>query len=271
MQPRNPDWDKPNMPNQDWGQQNPNYDPNTQGWGQQNPNIPNYNPNTQGWEQQNPNIPSYDPNVQGREQQNPNIPNYDPNVQGQRQDVTSQQAQRQSDIYAAPSDSPFSDAEWKTLLATPLQVGKAMMFASPSGPIGLIQETKAMVDSLQELLDQGATSPLMRALGQSAQKIADTARSHHPQQVIGDLAGTSKDPQVCRTDALDGCQQASVLLRNTSSQDATEYKQFVFNCAQKVAEAARESGIMGMGGSRVSPNEQNLLRDVANALGMQRA
>lgn len=240
MQPRSPDWDNPNIPNQNWGQQNPN--------------IPNNDPNTQGWGQQNP-----------------NMPNYDPNIQGQSQSVPSQQAPHQNDIYAAPSGTPYSDTEWKDLLATPLQVGKAMMFASPSGPIGLIQETKAMVDCLQELLAQGATSPLLRALGQSAQKIVDTARSRNPQQIIGDLSGTSKDPHVCRTDALNSCQQASLLLRNSSSQDAAEYKQFVFNCAQKVAEAANESGIMGMGGSRVSPAEQNLLRDVASALGMQRA
>lgn len=258
MQPRNPDWDNPNMPNQDWGQRNPNI-PN-QGWGEPNPN---YDPNTQGrgWGQQAPN---YDPN-------------YDPNAQqwgmpGSRQGVPGQQAplQGQGDLYAAPSGSPFSDADWKTLLTTPLLAGKAMMLASPSGPIGIIQETKAMVDSLQDLLQQGTATPLMSALSQSAKSIVDTARAGNPQQILNELTGTSKDPAVCRTNALNSCQQASSVLRNTPPQDAGEYKQFVFNAAQKVAEAASEGGFFG-GGSRVSPAESSLLREIANALGMQRA
>lgn len=189
----------------------------------------------------------------------------------QGQDASGQQAQYQRDVYAAPNDSPYSDAEWKSLLAAPLQIGKAMMYASPSGPIGLIQETKAMVDCLQELLAQGATGQLLRALGQSAQKIVDTARATNPQHIVNDLSGTSNDPNVCRTDALNSCQQVSVLLRNVSAQDAAEYKQFVFHCAQKVAEAAKEGGMLSMGGSRVSPAEQDLLKDIAGALGMQRA
>ncbi len=265
MQPRNPDWDNPNMPNQDWGQQNPNI-PN-QGWGQQNPNMPNYDPNTQerGWGQQAPNYdPNYDPNAQQWGTQGQQAP---------RQGMPGQQApmqQGQGNLYAAPSGSPYSDADWHTLLTTPLRAGKAMMFASPSGPIGLIQETKAMVDSLQTLLQQGANTPLMSALSQSAKRIVDTARAGNPQQILNDLTGTSKDPEVCRTEALNGCQQASAVLRNTPPQDAGEYKQFVFNTAQKVAEAASEGGFLG-GGSRVSPAESNLLREIAGALGMQRA
>ncbi|MEO7020780.1 MAG: hypothetical protein ABI234_11570 [Ktedonobacteraceae bacterium] len=264
MQPRNPDWDNPNMPNQDWGSQNPNM-PN-QNWGQQNPNMPNYDPNAQAqeWGQQKQNMPNYDPNMQGQRQGGPG-------QQAPHQGYPGQQAPLQSNMYAAPSDSPYSDVEWKTLLSAPLKVGKAMMFASPSGPIGLVQETKAMFDSLQTLLAQKSTSPLLNALGQSAKTIMDSARSSNPQQVITELAGTSRDPNVCRTDALNDCQQASVLLRNTSPQDAGEYKQFVFNCAQKVAEAANEGGMLNTGGSRISPAEQDLLRDVAGALGMQRA
>lgn len=246
MQPRNPDWDNPNNPQQNWGSQNPN--------------IPNYDPNAQAqqsWGQQNP---SYDPN-------------YDPNVQPQGRGVPGQQAplQGQRDLYAAPTGSPFSDAEWKCLMAAPLKTCKAMMFASPSGPIGLIQETKAMIDCLQALLKQQTPSPLLRELGQSAQRVVDVARAGNPQQILADMTGTSHDAAACRADALNCCQQSAVLLRNTSPQDAAEYKQFVFNSAQKVAEAASEGGLLSMGGPRISTEEQNLLRDIANTLGMPRA
>lgn len=258
MQSRNPGWDNPNTPNQGRGQPDPNM-PN-QDWGQLNPNMPNYDPNAQahGWGQQDPH---YDPN-------------YDPNAQqASRQGMPGQQipSQGQADLLAAPSGAPYSDADWRTLLTAPLHVGKAMMFASPSGPIGMIQETKAMIDSLHSLLNQNAASPLMRALAQSGQRVMDSARSGNPQQVLNDLAGPSRDPMVCRTEALDSCHQASAILRNTPPQDVSEYKQFVFNMAQKVAEAASEGGFLSMGGgSRVSPAEADLLREIAGALGMQR-
>lgn len=262
MQSKNPGWDNPNTPNQGWGQQNPNQD-----WGQLNPEMPDYDPNAQ---------------ARGRGQQNPNYdPNYDPNAQGwgtqpqqaPRQGAPGQQAplQGQADLFAAPSGAPYSDADWKTLLTAPLHAGKAMMFASPSGPIGMLQETKAMIDSLQSLLNQNAASPLMRALAQSGQRIMDAARAGNPQQMLNDLAGPSRDPIVCRTEALNSCQQASAILRNTPPQDAGEYKQFAFNMAQKVAEAASEGGFLSLGGgSRVSPAEADLLREIAGALGMQR-
>lgn len=230
MQPRNPNWDNPDIQHSDRPQQD---------WGSQNPNTPNY----------------------------------DPNVQPQRGGTPGQQApiQGQPNIYAAPSGSPYSDSEWKTLMATPLKVGKAMMLASPSGPIGLIQETKALVDCLRALLSQNTTSPLLRELSSSAKNVVNSARSGDPKSVLFDLIGTSNDPAACRTDALNGCQQSASILRKASPQDATEYKQFVFTGAQKVAEAAREGGILGMGGEQVAPAEQSLLRDIANAIDIQRA
>lgn len=246
MQPRNPDWDNPNIPRPD--------QPN-QGWGQQNPNIPNYDPNAQGqgWGQQNPNIQG-----QGWGQQQPPI-------QGQQQPTRAG-----VNLYAAPSGSPYSDDEWKLLMATPLRVCKAMMLVSPSGPIGVIQETKAMADSVKSLLSHDTSSQLLNDLRRSAERVMGAKQAADPKGVLSDLLGPSKDPTQCRTEALGDCQQIASVLRKASPQDAAEYKQFVYSCALRVAEAAREGGIMGIGGQQVSPQEQDLLRDVSNTLGIQR-
>ena len=236
MQPRNPDWDNPNIPR-------PNQ-PNQQGWGQQNPNIPNYDPNVQG---------------QGWGQQQPP-------VQGQQQPPT----QAGANLYAAPTGSPYSDDEWKLLMAVPLRVCKAMMLVSPSGPIGLIQETKAMADAVKALLSLNTSSQLLNDLRRSAERVMGARRSSDPREILFDLLGSSKDPAQCRTEALGDCQQVANVLRKASPQDTAEYKQLVYNSALRVAEAAREGGIMGIGGQQVSPQEQDLLRDVSNALGIQR-
>lgn len=247
MQPRNPDWDNPNI---------------------QQPDMPNQDGGTQ-----HPNMPNYDPNVQGSGISGQQVPNYDPNAQARQESMPGQQTPVQGHpvMYAAPDGSPYSDAEWKILMATPLKVGKAMMLASPSGPVGLIQETKALVDCLRSLLSQNTANPLIRELSGRAKNIVNTARSGDPKSVLFDLIGTSHDPAASRTDALNGCQQAASILRKASPQDAAEYKQFVFTGAQKVAEAAREGGFLGISGEKVAPAEQSLLKDIVNTLDIQRA
>ncbi len=289
----NPDRDNPNYPN-------PNYP--GQGWGSQDPNVPGYDPNApdQSWGAPNPNVPDYDPYAPGQRRgapdqswgaPNPNVPGYEPdapvqrrgyeqNPPAQRRGNQGQNMPRQdstgyaedADQYAAPSDSNFTAAEWKVLLTTPLKVGKAMMFAAPSGPLGMIQEAKAMSDSVRMLMDQGSPSPLLAQLGQHARGILQNAQSSGGMsQVASEYIGSSRDPEITRTEALTICQQAVSALRKTSPQDAAAYKQFVFDMAQKTAEAAAEGGILGMGGQRVSEPEQMLLREVAYTLGMQRA
>jgi hypothetical protein len=253
----------PNM-NPDRDNPNPNYPGQGQGWGNQDPNIPGYDPysSEQSWGAPNPDIPGYEPEVPGQRR-------------GYGQNVPPQGAERYAeDIsqYAAPSESNFTADEWKILLTTPLRVGKAMMFAAPSGPLGMIQEAKAMSDSVRTLMDQGSPSPLLAQLAQHARGILQNAQaSGGISQVASEYIGSSRDPEITRTEALTCCQQAVSCLKKTSPQDAAAYKQFVFDMAQKTAEAASEGGILGMGGERVSEPERMLLREVAYTLGMQRA
>jgi hypothetical protein len=245
MQPRNPDRDNPNIPH---------------------PERPDLG-------QRTPNIPEYDPNFQARGRGQQNQPNYDPWAQQQQQTPT--QGQRppgevSADPYAAPSGSPYSNAEWKILLSVPLKAAKAMMLVAPSGPIGLIQEMKAMADSVKVLLSQDTSSSLINELKHTTERSMGSASSKDPREVLSDLLGPSKDPAQCREETLADCQQAAAILRKASPQDATEYKHFVYTSTLRVAEAAREGGVLGIGGQQVTLPEQELLRDISNALGIQR-
>jgi hypothetical protein len=60
-------------------------------------------------------------------------------------------------------------------------------------------------------------------------------------------------------------------LKGLSPQDAQTYKDFVYKTAHNVAQAAKEGGFMGIGGTSVSAEEESLLDEIAKALGLPQA
>lgn len=168
---------------------------------------------------------------------------------------------------AAPIGGPFTNEEWTILEKTPLQVGRAMMAVAPSGPIGTAKEIFALQTSIRETL-QGATTNVLTTLGQQLQ-------GKEMIEALWEEAGYAFldrwDAANVRATAVKACQQAEALLKKVSPQEAESYKAFVYATAQKVAQASTSGGILGLGGERVSEAERTLLKDVADALELQRA
>jgi hypothetical protein len=50
-------------------------------------------------------------------------------------------------------------------------------------------------------------------------------------------------------------------------EEAEEYRQFVLRLADVVAHAHKEGGVLGIGGKEVSPQEQEVLDQLASTLG----
>ncbi|MGH8579076.1 MAG: hypothetical protein ACREVK_02775, partial [Gammaproteobacteria bacterium] len=76
--------------------------------------------------------------------------------------------------------------------------------------------------------------------------------------------------QKMRELALEDCRAAvNLLASKSSSQEATEYKQWAMSVAEKVAMATTEGSFLGFGGERLSTNEKQLLGEIEGALGVQ--
>lgn len=169
--------------------------------------------------------------------------------------------------HLAPADSQFTNEEWKLLLETPVKVGRAMMAVSPSGAVGMSNEIMALRKCFQELIPR-SPNPTIREMGKHLQEQSTMS-------AIWDDAGHAFsdrwDAANVRKTAIATCQQAVSLLKKASAQDAQAYKELVYITAQKVAEAGKEGGFVGIGSEAISEPERVLLKDVANALGLQRA
>ncbi len=63
------------------------------------------------------------------------------------------------------------------------------------------------------------------------------------------------------------CEQVAELLTSKSTEiEARQYKEWAMAVGQKVAEAAKEGGFLGIGGERVSAEEKRTLAKLTKAL-----
>lgn len=168
---------------------------------------------------------------------------------------------------AGASQSLFTDAEWKTLVEVPVKIGRAMMAVAPSGALGMAKEVKALRTGLTEAI-QGSNNPILKELGWHAREAGGMESLW---QNVGHSFGDRWDAATVRKTAIATCQEAVAILKKASPADATAYKECVYSSAQKVADAGKEGGFAGISGERISESEKTLLKDIASALGLQRA
>ena len=165
------------------------------------------------------------------------------------------------------SKTDYSAEEWRLVLKAPLMAGLAVIAASPSGPLGILREMFAVGKLVAETKAQaegqgGLANELLRAA------VADLASPDGRAQVdVAELRGLPSEQ--LRSHALDACRTlASLLDRKASREEAEGVKRWLVTIAQRAAEAAKEGGFLGIGGTRVSEMEIGAIREVARALGV---
>lgn len=155
----------------------------------------------------------------------------------------------------------FTPDEWKVLSQAPTMAGLVVVAASPSGPLGVIQESIAVGKILADAKAQTSSSELLNAL------VADLATPEGRQTLqASELRG--KSPDQIKSYALDACRKAAALLDQKAPADSPAFKRWLQTIGQKVSEAAREGGFLGFGGTQVSEQETTALTDLRKSLGI---
>ena len=156
----------------------------------------------------------------------------------------------------------YTAEEWKTLCTAPLAVGGAVAAASPSGLIGTFKEGMAIVNGMLNAANRHPGSQLIQAVApaginrEQIDALTNTARSMLRQSQAND----SQTMEICR--------QAASLLQAKSPAEADEYKRWLMEIGQGVANAANEETNPLSGGGAISKEEDQILHKVANALGL---
>lgn len=154
----------------------------------------------------------------------------------------------------------FTPEEWKTLVRAPMMVGYAVAGAAPSGGIGFVKEMKAIADAIFDAGEQTGTGSLVGAVVDHIKSNA-TDQYEGPKETV--QAAEIKDR------VFEVCRQVNLILQSkASNEEADSYKRWLLALAQKVAEASKEGGFLGFGGTRVSDSETAALSELAAALGI---
>ena len=151
----------------------------------------------------------------------------------------------------------FSADQWDLLRTSPMMAAVLVMTASPSGPVGLVQESAAAGRMILEAADTAQT-PLLKSL-------ADDMK--------GSMSIAKMPPRATPTAVQEA---ATEILRRTSElletkatpEEATEVRQWLTKVAQATAEAAKEGGFLGFGGTLVSEQEKAAIARVNSTLGL---
>ena len=151
----------------------------------------------------------------------------------------------------------FSVDEWDLLRSSPLMASMLVVAASPSGPVGLVQESSAAAKTILQSVGTAQT-PLLKALSEDV-----TQTMTFPKPPPGATPGQVQEA------AAEILRRTSALLTTKATpEETTEIKGWLARVAQATAEAAKEGGFLGFGGASVSDQEKAALGMLNTALGL---
>jgi hypothetical protein len=151
----------------------------------------------------------------------------------------------------------FTADEWKNVAAAPFMAGLVATMADLSGPVGIAKEAVAVGKLITES-GTNSSSELIRTLAES---FKGGARPEMPD--------VPKDRDQARSFLANKCGLAVAAVAAKSSTEAQEFKAWLMAIARRAAEAAKEGGFLGFGGTDVSEKEQAALSQLGAALGMK--
>ena len=155
----------------------------------------------------------------------------------------------------------FTSEEWQQIITAPQVAAMYIALASPSGPVGVIQEMMASSKVIVEAMQAGTGNALIDAVAADWREKAEKKEKPQALQM-------GKDPNEVKARCLQACRDLAALLSQKAPAEAEGYKQWVYHAAQDSAEAAKEGGFLGIGGTRVNEAEVAALKEIASALGI---
>ena len=170
----------------------------------------------------------------------------------------------------------FTVEEWGNIISVPASVGALVVTADPSGPFGLIGEFRAIMNSMKEYVaDYAAGSPLMASIQTymttkpSEEEEAELKRWAEEQQEEMKV-NKPQTPEDLKQLIRDRTTEVLGMLRTkgATEEDVNLFKDMMYFVAEAVANASKEGGFLGFGGTRVSSAEESVLAQVKSELGI---
>lgn len=152
-----------------------------------------------------------------------------------------------------PMKEQFGENDWKNLVSLPYAVSMTVMAAAPS-ILGAWGETKAMVQEPPKLA---------AASGSELVSLVSADMQPNAKDLIKEQQNLMKQDQMgYRSRTIEACKSAAAALSAVPPDEAEAYKKWLLQIGEKVAEAAKEHGVV------VSDPEKAALDEITGALGL---
>ena len=152
---------------------------------------------------------------------------------------------------AAVSRARYSAEQWTKVRLAPMAVAQAVMDASPSGTFGRSKELAAVASAITVSRSTASPTSLVNlAFDEDVTSKEGEALKKNPGVAIGVI------------------RDAFSAVSTNSPGDTSEYGRMLVNVAIQVAEASKEGGFLGVGGTRVSESEQKTIDQVRALVGI---
>ena len=151
----------------------------------------------------------------------------------------------------------YNSEEWKLISAAPVMAGLLVSVSDISSPLGMAKEAIAIVKGVNETA-AGTSNELIKSVSEGI-----LARGGKP-----DMPDLPNERAGLHTALIDGCKRAAELVTQKSPAEAVEYKNWLVTLAKRTAQATKEGGFLGFGGTDVSEAESSAVGEVARALGV---
>lgn len=155
----------------------------------------------------------------------------------------------------------FTPEEWQSILTAPTTAAIVIMLVSPSGPMGMVKE----MASVSKLIGEAIQTPSGNAL---IDGVAADLKAMMDKKEKLEAPAVSQDPHDMIRASLETLSALAALLDEKAPNEGIGYKKWVYRAAQLSSEASKEGGFMGIGGEKVSQQEQAALKDIAGRLGI---
>jgi hypothetical protein len=153
----------------------------------------------------------------------------------------------------------FTEEEWTRLKRGPFVAGMAISLADPGGPIELVKETAAALNTVREAADAGGRGELVDALAREV--IEQTRERQSPLQDFRPRGALAAQEILDELTAVN-----RIVSEKATPEDADTYRAWLKAAAQEAANAAKEGGFLGFRAERVSEGEQRMLDRLAEVL-----
>ena len=157
----------------------------------------------------------------------------------------------------------FTTDEWAQLRLAPALVSSGIAAADPSGIFSTIKEASAGMQSMLASLKSGGDLELFAAMAADG----SLPGMPDPKTLVGE-GSRDEQRQHLKKAVLERAKAAAELVASKASPaEAAAYRNLLVEVAQKAANASKEGGFLGIGGVRLSENEQAFIEEIKRAVG----